>query len=264
MDNIDKLKNEIKQREEELAALKKKLVAEEQSLKEGQDNTNWSWPLSQGEYTRYSRQMIVPSFGLQGVYNDGKKKRLLTRAGQQRIRKAKVLLVGAGGLGCPAAAYLAGAGVGTLGLADADEVEVSNLHRQVAHATSRVGMKKVDSAITYLKEYVDIHTYIHTYSHMNRTLTSTDSIPPLHTKHTQPTSRPRTQKPSSPNTTSSSTAPTTQPLAISSPTSASSSTNPSCPRRPSKPLGNSWSSITHPTKAPAIAACFPNHLHPRA
>lgn len=72
--------------------------------------------------------------------------------GQLRLRKAKVLLVGAGGLGCPAAAYLAGSGIGTIGLVDGDEVEVSNLHRQIAHSTSRVGMSKVDSAITYLKE----------------------------------------------------------------------------------------------------------------
>lgn len=72
--------------------------------------------------------------------------------GQLRLRNAKVLLVGAGGLGCPAAAYLAGAGVGVLGLVDGDTVEVSNLHRQIAHSTSRVGLTKVESAITYLKE----------------------------------------------------------------------------------------------------------------
>jgi len=71
---------------------------------------------------------------------------------QLRLKKSRILIVGAGGLGCPAAAYLAGAGVGTLGLVDADVVEVSNLHRQVAHATSRVGMSKVLSAITYLRE----------------------------------------------------------------------------------------------------------------
>lgn len=67
-----------------------------------------------------------------------------------------MLLVGAGGLGCPAAAYLAGAGVGTLGLVDADEVEVSNLHRQVAHATARVGTSKVLSAVAYLRECVSL------------------------------------------------------------------------------------------------------------
>jgi adenylyltransferase/sulfurtransferase len=77
---------------------------------------------------------------------------ILMGIGQLRLRKAKVLLVGAGGLGCPAAAYLAGSGIGTIGLVDGDEVEVSNLHRQVAHSTGRVGMSKVQSAITYLKE----------------------------------------------------------------------------------------------------------------
>jgi adenylyltransferase/sulfurtransferase len=61
-----------------------------------------------------------------------------------------VLLVGAGGLGCPAAAYIAGAGVGTIGLVDGDVVETSNLHRQILHNTSKVGMKKVDSVISYL------------------------------------------------------------------------------------------------------------------
>lgn len=61
-------------------------------------------------------------------------------------------MIGAGGLGCPASAYLAGAGVGVLGLVDGDTVEVSNLHRQIAHSTSRVGMSKVESAITYLQE----------------------------------------------------------------------------------------------------------------
>lgn len=61
-----------------------------------------------------------------------------------------MLIIGAGGLGCPAAAYLAGSGVGTIGIVDGDEVEVSNLHRQIVHSTAKVGMKKVDSAILYL------------------------------------------------------------------------------------------------------------------
>lgn len=71
-------------------------------------------------------------------------------AGQLRLRGASVLVVGLGGLGCPAAAYLAGAGVGTIGLMDGDVVEESNLHRQILHATSRVGMTKVDSAMVAL------------------------------------------------------------------------------------------------------------------
>ncbi|KAJ3473895.1 hypothetical protein NLG97_g10081 [Lecanicillium saksenae] len=141
-DKIDRLRREIAQRESELADLNSQLAlaeseqrAEEESA--GAAQRDWKWPLKEDEYERYSRQMIVPNFGLQG---------------QLRIRNAKVLLVGAGGLGCPAAAYLAGAGVGVLGLVDGDTVEVSNLHRQVAHSTSRVGMTKVESAITYLKE----------------------------------------------------------------------------------------------------------------
>ena len=94
------------------------------------------WPLAPEEYRRYGRQLIMPEIGLQG---------------QLRLKQSKVLIVGAGGLGCPAATYLAGAGVGTLGLIDGDTVEVSNLHRQIAHSTRRVGMRKVDSAIEYLQ-----------------------------------------------------------------------------------------------------------------
>ncbi len=72
--------------------------------------------------------------------------------GQLQLKNAAVLIVGAGGLGCSAAAYLAGAGVGTLGIADGDTVELSNLHRQIGHATSRVGMGKADSLIRFLRE----------------------------------------------------------------------------------------------------------------
>jgi adenylyltransferase/sulfurtransferase len=97
------------------------------------------WPLRSEEYKRYGRQMIMPEIGLHG---------------QLRLKKSRVLVVGVGGLGCPAAAYLAGAGVGTLGLMDGDVVEVSNLHRQIAHATTRVGLSKVDSACEYLSAYV--------------------------------------------------------------------------------------------------------------
>ncbi|KAF5006371.1 hypothetical protein FDECE_7245 [Fusarium decemcellulare] len=143
MDKIDLLRREIAKREVELADLRSQLAAAESEARGPQDEA-WKWPLDTHEYERYSRQMIVPNFGLQG---------------QLRLRKAKVLLVGAGGLGCPASAYLAGAGVGTIGLADGDEVEVSNLHRQIAHSTGRVGMGKVQSAITYLKELNPTITY---------------------------------------------------------------------------------------------------------
>ncbi|HWH95961.1 MAG TPA: molybdopterin-synthase adenylyltransferase MoeB [Baekduia sp.] len=80
---------------------------------------------------RYSRHFLLPEVGVEG---------------QQKLLDAKVLLLGAGGLGSPTALYLAAAGVGTLGIVDDDVVDVSNLQRQVIHATSRVGEPKVDSA----------------------------------------------------------------------------------------------------------------------
>jgi molybdopterin/thiamine biosynthesis adenylyltransferase/rhodanese-related sulfurtransferase len=80
---------------------------------------------------RYSRHMLVPEIGIEG---------------QQKLLDAKVLLLGAGGLGSPTALYLAAAGVGTLGIVDDDVVDLSNLQRQVIHSTQRIGIPKVDSA----------------------------------------------------------------------------------------------------------------------
>src|ERR1700744_5368682 len=87
--------------------------------------------LTHEEIARYSRHLILPEVGMEG---------------QQRLKAAKVLLVGTGGLGAPMALYLAAAGVGTLGLGDFDVVDASNLHRQVIHSTPDVGRPKLDSA----------------------------------------------------------------------------------------------------------------------
>ncbi|WRT64977.1 uncharacterized protein IL334_001918 [Kwoniella shivajii] len=93
-------------------------------------------PLSLDEYVRYGRQMIMPGFGLPA---------------QLKLKNAKVAIVGAGGLGCPTLQYLAGAGVGTIGIFDHDTVSLSNLHRQILHTTERVGMNKAESASMALK-----------------------------------------------------------------------------------------------------------------
>jgi molybdopterin/thiamine biosynthesis adenylyltransferase/rhodanese-related sulfurtransferase len=87
--------------------------------------------LSAEQRERYSRHLLIPEIGIEG---------------QQKLLDAKVLLLGAGGLGSPTALYLAAAGVGTLGIVDDDEVDLSNLQRQVIHDSERIGMPKVDSA----------------------------------------------------------------------------------------------------------------------
>ncbi|HWY17247.1 MAG TPA: molybdopterin-synthase adenylyltransferase MoeB [Solirubrobacteraceae bacterium] len=103
--------------------------------------------LSAEQRERYSRHLLIPEIGVEG---------------QQRLLDAKVLLLGAGGLGSPTALYLAAAGVGTLGIVDDDEVDLSNLQRQVIHSTQRVGVPKVDSAeesIHALNPDVDVVKY---------------------------------------------------------------------------------------------------------
>jgi molybdopterin/thiamine biosynthesis adenylyltransferase/rhodanese-related sulfurtransferase len=102
-----------------------------------------STDLAPDEHLRYSRHLILPEIGIDG---------------QRKLRRARVLLVGAGGLGSPAALYLAAAGVGTLGLVDFDTVDTSNLQRQVLHGTSDVGRSKLDSARDRLH---DINPHVH-------------------------------------------------------------------------------------------------------
>ena len=100
--------------------------------------------LSNEEVLRYSRHLIMPEVGLQG---------------QLKLKEAKVLLIGAGGLGSPAAMYLAAAGVGRIGIVDFDVVDFSNLQRQVVHGTKDVGHSKLDSAEETVKDispHVDV------------------------------------------------------------------------------------------------------------
>src|SRR5476649_2711323 len=92
--------------------------------------------LTNDDLGRYSRHLILPEVGMEG---------------QQKLKAAKVLCVGTGGLGAPLALYLAAAGVDTLGLVDFDTVDASNLQRQIIHSTATVGMLKVDSAEKMLK-----------------------------------------------------------------------------------------------------------------
>ena len=164
--HAEALRRQIVATEEELRSLKEQLAGVEAqnsvekafdgvSLQEPRPVTQGKWPLSAEEYKRYGRQMIVPNIGIQGQFFSNFIWHLAYKnVGQLRLKAASVLIVGAGGLGCPAAAYIAGAGVGTIGIVDGDAVETSNLHRQILHSTSKVGIKKVDSAIEFLTSYV--------------------------------------------------------------------------------------------------------------
>jgi molybdopterin/thiamine biosynthesis adenylyltransferase len=91
-------------------------------------------PLSPEETRRYARHLVLKGMG---------------GSGQQALKAARVLVVGAGGLGSPAIAYLASAGIGTLGIVDNDHVSLSNLQRQVIHTTSGIGDSKADSAVRF-------------------------------------------------------------------------------------------------------------------
>ena len=103
--------------------------------------------LSHHELLRYSRHLTLPDVGLEG---------------QSKLHDARVLLVGAGGLGSPAALYLAAAGIGTLGIVEFDVVDRSNLQRQILHATSGIGTAKIDSARERLRD-ANPHVHIETF-----------------------------------------------------------------------------------------------------
>ncbi|MBQ8328229.1 MAG: molybdopterin-synthase adenylyltransferase MoeB [Lachnospiraceae bacterium] len=104
---------------------------------------------------RYSRHIILKEIGVKG---------------QKKLLNARVLIIGAGGLGAPAALYLAAAGVGTIGIADADVVDLSNLQRQVIHTTEDIGKKKVDSAAETMRRInpdITVNTYYEYVSSAN-------------------------------------------------------------------------------------------------
>lgn len=88
------------------------------------------------EFLRYNRQMMLPEIG---------------DAGQEKLKKAKVLVIGAGGLGCPVLQYIATAGVGTIGIVDFDKVEIHNLHRQILYTENQVGQAKTTTAKSVLE-----------------------------------------------------------------------------------------------------------------
>jgi adenylyltransferase/sulfurtransferase len=99
--------------------------------------------LDREEIERYGRHFVLPEVGIEG---------------QRRIKAARILLIGAGGLGSPAALYLAAAGVGTLGIVDFDVVDATNLQRQIIHGTKDIGRNKLDSAIDSVR---DINPHVH-------------------------------------------------------------------------------------------------------
>ncbi|KAM9928440.1 hypothetical protein OXX80_010013 [Metschnikowia pulcherrima] len=137
----------------ELEAENRRLKGEQLTENSAENNvlvneTDTALPMSLEEYRRYGRQMIVPGFG--------------SLESQLKLRNAKVLVIGAGGLGCPALLYLCGAGIGKIGILDNDVVDESNLHRQVLHTTTSVGKLKCDSAKEYLQRlnpHVDLATH---------------------------------------------------------------------------------------------------------
>ena len=131
-------------------------------------------PLSPAEFSRYARHLSLAEVGL---------------LGQQKLRAARVLIVGAGGLGSPAALYLAAAGVGTLGLVDDDQVDLANLQRQILHGTGTLGRPKLESAAARIQDLnpevklrlfpvrLDSHNALDILGQFDLTLDGTDNFP---------------------------------------------------------------------------------------
>jgi molybdopterin-synthase adenylyltransferase len=127
---------------------------------------NGGMALSEEELERYSRQLVVPDIG---------------QAGQEKLRAGKVLIIGAGGLGSPAALYLAAVGVGRIGIVDSDVVELSNLQRQVIHTMADLGRQKAASAAGKIQAVnpataVDVHSLRVTAQNIGQILAPYDFV----------------------------------------------------------------------------------------
>ena len=118
------------------------------------------YDFSEEEIERYSRHILLADVGIEG---------------QEKIHAAKVLIVGAGGLGAPVSLYLAAAGVGTIGIVDFDVVDVSNLQRQICHFTEDVGRPKVESAAAKIKA-INPHVNVITYNDLFRADNALDIV----------------------------------------------------------------------------------------
>ncbi|XP_060073265.1 adenylyltransferase and sulfurtransferase MOCS3-like [Ylistrum balloti] len=133
---VSDLRKQLQEKDKEIERLKKLLTIKTPTAVEEKDicvqhQSEARDKLSNAEISRYSRQLILPEIGVKG---------------QLSISSASVLVVGAGGLGCPSSIYLAAAGIGRIGLVDYDEVELTNLHRQILHTETKVGVTKSASA----------------------------------------------------------------------------------------------------------------------
>lgn len=143
----EELLKQIEQLKLENSELRNELHLKTSEAKSVESDSN-PYPLTLEEYHRYGRQMIVEETG--GV------------KGQIILKNAKILVIGAGGLGCPSLPYLAGAGIGTIGIVDNDTIDTSNLHRQILHDSDHVGMLKCESAKRYLNRLnpnINVITY---------------------------------------------------------------------------------------------------------